>query len=414
MNKIIRTQPLSDVRLTAVIDDRFKTSVLTAYAARPLDAEEASLNAMLPRVLVRGSRSYPNMRKISEKLCDLYGANMVGGVRRWGEYHLFGLSMDFVNGADLPEAAGFLTETLLNPLTEDGAFKPDYVTSERGKLIDALRAQRNDKGAYAIRRLEELACEGEPYSVNRLGDEERIAAITREALWKHYKNVLESSKIELFYCGPREEITEVIESKIATLSRVRVAATTNRFVKTAAARRDFTETADLTQTKFAILWRTGVQPSDDNIMAAILASVIYGGDASAKLFTHVRERLSLCYYAYASYDRGKGVVKAHSGVEPQNLDRARAEMLGQWDEVRSGNFTDGEIASAKSALINQWRTQSDSPYGLETFWQGQSLAGLTDTPQDWERRLNAVTRDEIISVARGFTLDSTYTLEPNT
>ena len=36
--------------------------------------------------------------------------------------------------------------------------------------------------------------------------------------------------------------------------------------------------------------------------ALVLAATVFGGGATSKLFTNVREKMSLCYYASASFE----------------------------------------------------------------------------------------------------------------
>ena len=425
--KVSRHELANGVNLTCVIGDRYKTNVMTAYFIRPLTRREAACNALLPQVLCRGSESRPDLRSLSEALDDLYGATMCGGVRKIGELHAFGLSADFIGdgfsgGGQTEGVAELLTEALFRPVTQNGVFRADYVESEREKLADAILALKNDKTTYAIRRLESLSCGGEPYGVGELGGEQELAGITPKSLWAHYQNALAASRLELFYCGCREDaavtLREWLERRYEGFGggfkgRVCAAQDAPFVAKAAGAPREFNEHMDVTQTKLAFLWRTGADAGGPGFMPACLASALYGGSTTSKLFLNVRERLSLCYFASSSNDRHKGVMKAVSGVEPDNAQQAKEEILRQWDDVAAGRFTDGDVANAKASLINAWRGACDSPGGLERFWQGQAAAGLTESAADWEAMLNAVTADDAARAAKGFTLDSVYMMKPD-
>jgi spore maturation protein SpmB len=52
--------------------------------------EEAALNALLPTVLLRGSCAHPDLRAITLKLDDLYGASVSALVRRIGDIQTTG------------------------------------------------------------------------------------------------------------------------------------------------------------------------------------------------------------------------------------------------------------------------------------------------------------------------------------
>ena len=85
-----RTQILPNVFLTSVQTDKFKTGCFSLNLLRPLCRGEASANALIPSVLLRGSKQYPDIRSISARLDELYGASMavlIGQIfGRWGNF----------------------------------------------------------------------------------------------------------------------------------------------------------------------------------------------------------------------------------------------------------------------------------------------------------------------------------------
>ena len=87
---------LPGVRMAAVQTDKFKTGCFSVNLLRPLCREEAALNALLPSVLLRGTREQPTMRKISEWLDSLYGASAGSFVRKRGEVQTVGFYADFL------------------------------------------------------------------------------------------------------------------------------------------------------------------------------------------------------------------------------------------------------------------------------------------------------------------------------
>ena len=103
--------PLGDnVYLTYVPAVKFKTDFLSAQFITPLRRETAGLNALLPAVLERGSRRYPDMERLSAALDLLYGANVEYTVRKRGENQLWGFVATCVDGAFLPEGRSLLGE----------------------------------------------------------------------------------------------------------------------------------------------------------------------------------------------------------------------------------------------------------------------------------------------------------------
>ena len=91
-----RIQLCPGVWLNMVQTDRFKTGCFSFNLLRPLSAEAAADNALLPSVLLRGCRAYPDMQTISNRLDTLYGASCGTLVRKKGEVQTVGLYADFL------------------------------------------------------------------------------------------------------------------------------------------------------------------------------------------------------------------------------------------------------------------------------------------------------------------------------
>ena len=88
---------LPGITLRVCRDTRFKQGCLSFQLVRPMCREEASLNALLPSVLLRGTRRCPDLRSITEHLDELYGASVSALVRRVGDYQTTGLYCGFMD-----------------------------------------------------------------------------------------------------------------------------------------------------------------------------------------------------------------------------------------------------------------------------------------------------------------------------
>ena len=84
------------VTLRCFADHRFKQGCLSFAMIRPMDGSEAALNALIPAVLLRGTERNPDLRTITLRLDDLYGATLGTQVRRVGDYQTTGLYCAFL------------------------------------------------------------------------------------------------------------------------------------------------------------------------------------------------------------------------------------------------------------------------------------------------------------------------------
>ena len=88
---------LPGVTLRCFRDSRFKQGCLSFQLVREMKKEEAALNALIPAVLLRGTKQHPDLRAITQHLDELYGAAVSTLVRRVGDYQTCGLYCGFMD-----------------------------------------------------------------------------------------------------------------------------------------------------------------------------------------------------------------------------------------------------------------------------------------------------------------------------
>ena len=410
------------VSLTAVHTKKFKSSVLGVQFLSPLSAETASANALVPSVLRRGTARHLDMEALSAALDELYGGSIEPVVRTRGETQCVGFLGSFLDDAYtldgspvLEQAAALLGELLLEPYTEHGVFCPDYTAGERANLIDRIRAQINEKRSYAVKRLKEEMCAGEPFGVDRLGDEAHAAALTPELLWARYQDLLRRAPIEVYYCGSAapERAAGALRAALARLPQGGTRTFPGRPAPHAApdVPREVVEAMDVTQGKLTMGLRTGIQAWDDAYPALLLLNAVFGGTTTSKLFLNVREKLSLCYYASSGLMHYKDVMVVSSGVDFDKVEAARAEILAQLSACKAGQFEDWELEGARRSVVSALRSSADAQSRLEEFWLGQAVAGLSESPEDLAARVEAVTRAQVVEAAQKLALDTVYFLK---
>ena len=421
--KAVRKKIMPHVELTCICTDKFKTNCLSVNLLTQLNRATASQNALIPRVLRRGSARYPDMESISAALDELYGARLEPIARKKGEIQAVGFYADFSDDAFLPgnerlleKVAALLGELLLSPNTRGGLLLPQYVDSEREKLLEQIRARINEKRGYALHRLFELMCFSEDYAVDRLGTEEEAAAINYTKLTKRYKELLMTSPIEIFYCGGADPIRveRAVLSALETLPRGEIDRDCGTDIRLNAiddSPRYFTEEMDVSQGKLAVGFRLGDCMVNPEPAAIRVANAVYGGSVTSKLFMNVREKLSLAYYASSVADWHKGIMAVSSGIEVSNYDAALGEIFAQLDAMRNGDISDDELTAAKRYVVSSLRAIPDMPGSLEDFYLGQNIEGLDDGPEDMAEAAEAVTAGDVVKIAAGIECDAVYFLK---
>lgn len=410
------------VSLTAVSTDKFKTGTLSVSLAVPLRKETVTATALLCDVLYRGSEKYPDIAAISAAEDELYGLSLSPAVRQRGETQCVSLVGSFIDdryaldGQPVLEGtAALMGELLLRPAVEDGVFRADYVKSEGANLADLIRSQVNDKRTWALHRLVEVMCEGEPYALDKYGFADEAEQIGSADLWAQYQSLLKNARVIFCYVGaaPLERVEAAIRACFGPLLTPRTGVLPGCLVVSAPRGevREQTDRLDVTQGKLALGLRTGgIDLRSPEYPALLVCNAVYGATPSSKLFMNVREKLSLCYYASSMVNKYKGVMVISSGVEFSRFRDARDEILTQLDKMRAGDFTDEELHAGKQALTSGFRTLLDSQGQLEDFWFSQAIAGADESPEELSARVESVSREQVTGAAQKLRLDTVYYL----
>lgn len=410
------------VTLRMVQTKKFKTSTMGVTFLEPLSKETASLNALLPWVLQRGTKTYPDMEAMSAAMDDLYGGNISPVLRKKGEVQCVGFLASFLDDAFVPAgtrilepATQLLGEMVLAPAGDGVSFRPDYVSSERENLIDRIRSQINDKLQYSLSRLQEQMCQDEAYGLNKLGTEKEAKAITGERLFLRYQELLKTAPIYLYYCGSAapERVEAAFRASFADLPKTErrpVPQTVVKIQPEGPVRR-FQDQMEVNQGKLILGFRTGGSfLCKEDAARGILFNAVYGGTTNAKLFLNVREALSLCYFANSALVQNKGILHVYSGVEFDNLRKAENEILAQLKACQDGNIEPQELEAARRSVMSNLRTTLDGQGRLEEYWLNRFITGTNFSPEELTDTLAHVTRDEVIQTAKAIRLDSVYTL----
>lgn len=410
------------VTLRCIQDTRFKQGILTVQFVQPMAKKTAAFNALIPAVLLRGCQEAEDLRKITLKLDDLYGAAVGVLVRRIGDYQTTGLSCSFLDDRFalpgeqvLAPMVAFLEKLLFAPVLDDGVFSTEFVESEKKNLTSTIASQLNNKRAYASQALYRYMCREDSFGVPRLGSIQDVAAITAQSAYDHYQTLLRTSPVELFYVGAAdpETVAKLVSPMFAALSREPVALPQQESFHSWGGG-SFTETMAVAQGKLAMGYATEITLRDPRFAAMQVTNMILGGGMTSKLFMNIREKESLCYDISSSYSGSKGIVTVQAGIDCDKMDIVQEKVAAQLSAIAEGDITAQELQSAKQALDAGLEAICDAPGSMESYFGVGVLSGLNRTPAQYRQEVAAVTAEDVAAAAKTIALDTVFCLKGET
>ncbi len=416
---LIRTALSRGVNLSVLSDPKFKHNRISVNLIVPLDAQTVSRYAILPFLLRKGSQSCNDFTQLNRRLDAMYGASLAADVGKSGGNQIITLGIKTLDdrftleGEDMVrQAAVLLRELVTEPLIEDGAFGREEFFLERQNLVDAIESLINDKRSYALAQCRMLMGRDDPAALFKYGTVAQAQALTPKEAAEGYRQLLDTAAIEIMFVGSGDPsaASEVMKKAFAGLTRNPQPFTDARICAAGEEVLKKTEYLDVAQSKMVLGFCSDTRGDGAQQAAMRLMTALYGGTPSSKLFLNVREKLSLCYYCAARYDRSAAIMLVDCGVEKENIESAKKEILVQLDEIRNGSFEDETLENTRLQIKNSLRAVADYPGTLEEWYLSRILSDEIASPEEEMRALDAVTREQVIEAARQVRLDAVYLL----
>lgn len=420
-SEAMKTQNLGEgIRFCSVKTDKFKTCRVNISLAMPLDRNAAS-RAVLPFMLQRRCAEYPDYISLNRELDELYGASISAGVTKRGEAQVLNFSLTAIDDRFALEGdkvvlrcAELLTKMIFEPLIDGESFPADIIEQEKRLLIEIIENELNDKRRYAMLRCEEAMFADEAYGLNRFGTVDDVKALTPDDVYSAWRDVLEKATVQIVMVSSLDPkpVAELIKSKFDSVERCPEVIKT-QFVPGLPKPEYVSESMPLKQGKLVMGFRTGMRNEDDMMPAIKVAVDIFGGGTYSKLFSVVREKMSLCYYCSAGLFNSKGVVMVQSGIEDVNEEKAKNEIIHQLALTASGEFTDEDFSASIKSLTDSILGNSDTPEEICVWYASQILREKMKTPEEYAEEIRKVDKQDVVRAAKTIMLDTVFMLKSN-
>lgn len=410
------------VRGIFIKNDRFKTTLLSFNFYLPTKRESVADNALLPFVLTSCSGRYPDFSQLNYKLAKLYGARLDASAEKYGDYQLLKMTVSLINDkytlddeSLVKRACDLLLSLIFEPSVKDSAFLSEDVEREKRKAIEHIKGEFNEKRIYAKKQLIAAMYKDDVFGLPKCGTIEQVSQITGESLYKAWKNMLKTANVSVQVVSTAlpQGLFEEISNKFNSIKRENIInLQQTKPTKPADAPQTIVEEMSVNQGKLVMGFSTKLYGNDDKTLPLMVMCDIFGGGPYSRLFSNVREKMSLCYYCSASATRIKGLITVDSGVEAQNADKAQAEILNQLEIVKSGDISDSLFESSVKSIRDSFNTYSDSLTSLDLWYTLKANNDTLYSPEELAEALLKVTKEDVIAAAKGVKLHTVYKLMP--
>ncbi len=402
--------------------DKFKTNLFAIFLTTKLNRENVTKNALISMLLRRGSKTMKTQEEISKKMEELYGASFDCGLDKTGDNQVLKFYIEGINDKYIPEHNENILKTVIeslldivfNPYVENEGFKKEYLEQEKNNIKQRIEGKIDNKARYSLERAIEEMFKNEPYGLYKFGYEEDLESINEKDLYKYYNELINSCKIDIFLSGNLSDDVEKIIEENENIKKLQEREPNFEMPKIPEKKEVkenvVTKSMDVSQGKLVIGLNVNID-NDEEKYTTLMYNSILGGSANSKLFQNVREKAHLAYVASSSYYRFKSIIFINSGIEISNYDKALEVIKQQIEDMKKGNFSEEDIENSKKGIIAAINTIDDEQDTGITYYFGQELSGSNVSEEDYIKKIENITKENIVDIANKVQINTIYFLK---
>lgn len=392
---------------------RFNTTLISVNFYLPLTKKGLSCYTLLSSLLTSSCKTCPDFSALNLKQKELYSAVIGGSCDKHGDNLIMRVFCSYLNNSEVGEdiessAQELLLELLFNPYIEQESFNKDEVAREKRLLIEKIKSKFNEKRRFAIDRTVEEMFKDSPYSASRPGDIKEIEKLDGKSLYNAYIYLLKNAyiRVQVISKEYNNNFDNLFADKIKAFRLDKDYSLQKTVFKDSKTVNTIKEKAEIKGAKLCLGF---TRKTEDKTKGSAVFADIFGGGPYSKLFSNVREKLSLCYYCAAKNNKTKGFLMVDSGIELKNVKKAKEQILKEFNDIKNGEFSDELIKTSKKALCDSLKGINDTDLSIDA-WYSIRLSNNPESPEEYMEKLKQVTKQDVINAAQEYTLDTVYLL----
>jgi zinc protease len=368
--------------------------MLVDAGARRDPRGQEGLAALTADLLTEGTKTR-SATQISEAT-DFIGASL--GTSADLDYASLSLT---VLRKDLDTGLSLLTDVLLHP-----SFPEAEVTRRRESTLASMKASEDDPGNVAQRAFAHSLFGDAPYGHLAIGTPDAVRRLGRKEIVSFY---------ERYYHPERSIITVVGDVSAADIAQRLQAALADWNGAAAPASEDpavgpphpetLTIEKPITQANI-ILGQRGIARDNPDYYALTVMNYILGaGGFSSRLLDNIRTRAGLAYSvgSFFSVNKSPGSFQVVMQTKNESATDAIQRACGEIERIRKEAVSDDELKEAQLYLTGSFPLRLDTNAKIAGFLAQVEFFNLgADYADTYARRINAVTKEEVLRVAQQY------------
>lgn len=371
--------------------------VLIGVGSRYETPKQGGLSHFLEHMFFKGTETRPTTQEIAEAIDGVGGEFNAFTGEEYTGYYVKVASPHIERGAEV------VSDILLRPL-----FDAEEIEREKGVIIEEIRMY-NEAPMRHIHDLWQTVLFGDhPLGRDIAGTLDTVNSFGRRDFITYTSKHYHTENAVVTVAGKFDDLPTQAMLKKLFAPLAKGAPTKPRGAPGGTPKTRFLQEkrSSLDQTHM-IVGVPGISYGDDRRWAAQLLATVLGGGMSSRLWLSVRERHGLAYAVRMSSESfsDTGSLATQLGARTDKATLALKLVLEEYDRAMEDGVTKGELAKAKEMARGQLVMELEETNALAVFAGGQELlTAKVLSPDDMWKKIEAVTADDVLQVARDLLL----------
>ncbi len=288
---------------------------------------------------------------------------------------------------------------VLLDIIRNSTFPADELEKERGVIIEEIKMYQDDSQDVAYNLYDKLAYSEHSISMPIIGNEENIRKFSSNDFFSHMEKYYYPSKMVVVISGNFDENNFLEGLNRQTSNWADKEININNGNPSFKGGKELIIKKEIEQTNL-IYGLKGLSYTDDNYYKLSIASTIFGGGMSSRLFTEIREKRGLAYsissYSSAYRDCGSFVVSA--GCSHDKALTVISLVKEELEKV-SKSVEDKELDRAKNLLKSSLVMSLESSYSRADRVASNILNyGKIRNVENIISKIDSTSKEDILSI----------------
>lgn len=402
--------------LNVIKTDKFKTVEAVIQFRRKVIKNDITKRRLLSLILCESSKKYPIKRLLEMETEELYSLDIWNDARILGNYDVIEFHVSFLNEKYTEigmneKSLLFLLQLLLNPNIKDDEFD-DWSFELSKKIVrDNIKTFPDYPDSYSIKRMYETFSKTHPISYRNIGYIKDLNKINSKNLYEYYLDVMKNDIVDISIIGDID-IKKTVDFFKNNFSRIGSNRLSESYYNKLMCKKEIElkEKAQISQSQLVIGATIDINDEFTRNYVLNVYSYILGGGADSLLFKTVREKNSLCYSIYSTYNSYADALIIKSGIDTTKYDKAISLIKECLEKMKKGSFDDEEIEKAKIVFKSSCLKCLDSPDSIMYNYISHNNMGF-DLLKDRMKKIDLVTKEMVIDLAKKIEVKIIYMLE---